>query len=151
MSRSVTPLPPGCSEVDCPEDPKKKALSIMELRRCSYHDRRARLAEHINKGKHIYNIPRKNDKLFPKYFTISKKDFSADRVQQVILRALALTTADLNISAKKAVSSTMEDFIRYILKLGIQLKTYFPKNTLDPDDLFEMPNINKMTDNIKFF
>lgn len=72
--KAKKPLPPGCTPVPCEEDKQKKhyrcpklVWSIsMGLRRCSYHDRRSRLIAHIEKGFHIFDIPRDKDKLFPK-------------------------------------------------------------------------------------
>lgn len=63
--RQITPLPPGCTPVECKDDPSKKHYRCpkfgwsvnMELRRCSFQHRRAQLAAHIKKGDHFFDIP----------------------------------------------------------------------------------------------
>ena len=157
MTKAKTPLPPGCSEVKSSTDTKKKHYRCpilgwsvgMELRRCSFHDRRKRLAEHIANGTHIFNIPRKNDEGFPKDFTLKEKIGNKDQIQITIMRALAVLASNLNISAKKATSDKMEDFIYLLLKIGIKLKTTLKDQSLIVQDIFHMQNINKITDYIR--
>ena len=152
QKRKITPLPPGCTEVDSHDDKFKKhyrcpklGFSVnMELRRCSFQNRRAVLAAHIEKGEHIFDIPRKNDDLFPEKICISNKVLSQDQIQHSIMRALAILCTSLNISSKKAVSDRMEEFIHYLLDVGIQIKTNFKNQSLNVEDIFHMKNINKM-------
>ena len=110
----------------------------MELRRCTFHDRRYRLAEHIKKGKHSFDRPRCQDKEFPPSFVVDNKIESKEQLQMVITRALAILAGSLNISTNKVTSKQMESFIRFILGLGIQIHTNFPQNTLNPKDIFNI-------------
>ena len=114
-----------------------------------FHQRRAKLAAHIEKRNHIFDIPREKDKLFPEKLCIDNKIKSSEQIQHSIMRVIAIISSSLNISAKKATSSKMEDFVHFLLKIGIQLKTNFKKQALDVEDVFSMPNINKLTEYIK--
>lgn len=57
------------------------------------------------------------------------------------MRALALIASSLNISA---YSSKMEDFIYFLLKLGIELKNNFKDHSLNPEDLFHISDYIKI-------
>ena len=121
----------------------------MELQRCSFDERRARLAEHIKKGKHIFNIPREKDEGFPQALKIGEKINSDEQIQHSVMRAVDIISASLNISAKKTVNGKMEDFIHFLINLGIKLRTQFPKRYLNVEELFQMPCINQVTEYIK--
>ena len=106
-----TSLPPGCTPLEVEYDthlhyrcPVLGFSISMELRRCSFHDRRYRLASHIQKGQHIFNLPRKLDKEFPPSFVINNKIESKEQLQMVIMRALSILAGSLNISNQKAVN-----------------------------------------------
>lgn len=151
--KAKTPLPPGCTKVIVDNDPTKVHYRCpvvgwsvhMELRRCSFNERRARLAEHIKKGKHIFNIPREKDEDFPPILKIGEKILSDEQLQHSIMRAVGIISASLNISANKTVDGKMEEFIHFLINLGIKLRTQFPQRYLDVNELFQMPSINQVT------
>ena len=78
--KDIRLLPPGCSEVESSTDshkqyrcPKLDWSVDMELRRCSYQNRRYNLASHIQKARHKFDIPRNKDSGFPKTFIVKIK------------------------------------------------------------------------------
>lgn len=107
------------------------------------------MIKHYKKGKHIFDKPRNKDSLFPTDKLIRHKIENSENIQHVIMREVALISSQLNISAKKASSIQMENFVRQILKVGIQLKSDFSHNSLNTKDVFQMPNVNILNDYIK--
>ena len=77
------------------------------------------MIKHYKKGKHIFDKPRNKDSLFPTDKLIRHKIENSENIQHVIMREVALISSQLNISAKKASSIQMENFVRQILKVGI--------------------------------
>lgn len=65
---------------------------------------------------HIFDIPRNKDPILPKKICVNNKIINDEQIKHSIMRALALITSSLNISA---YSSKMEDFIYFLLKLGV--------------------------------
>ena len=114
-------LPPGCTAKHANSDPHIQyrcpvlgRAVTMELRRCTYTSRNIYLLQHIKNGNHIFNLPRDQDKEFPKRLLIDNKLKTKDDVQQSIMRACAILSSILNISAKNASSSAMEEFIHIL-------------------------------------
>lgn len=68
---------------------------------------------------HIFDIPRNKDPILPKKLCVNNKIINDEQIRLLIMRALAPITFFLNISAKKACSCKIEDFIYFLLKLGV--------------------------------
>lgn len=83
------------------------------------------MAEHIQKVRHCFNIPRFLDNDFPEKLLINNKIENIDQVHYSIMRALTILAGSLNISAKKAISNNMASFIKFLLEIGIQLQKKF--------------------------
>lgn len=80
----------------------------MELSKCLFHQRSAKLAAHIDKGNHIFNKPREKDKLFPEKLCIdNNKIKSYEQVQHLVLRAIAILSFSLNKSVKMFFQRTI--------------------------------------------
>ena len=90
-----------------------------EWRRCTYKCRRNRI--HLHQF-HCYDLPQREDPDFPIQFLEEKNYQSQEKINRKIHMKIAKFSGEVNLSARKASSYSMTEFVSDFIKIGYELQ-----------------------------